>query len=86
VVPNSGNQPVLAEEFNHVVWTDSNSNFAEKSLVKTAFTVPGAIKHLQKLDGKGKSAAAEYVWRAPEYVRTPPRDALESAPWFAKPS
>jgi hypothetical protein len=69
-------------KIDHVVWTDLGSNFQEKSLVKKPFAVSSAMEHLQLLDSKGKAAAAEYVWRAPDFVRTPVRDALESSPWF----
>jgi hypothetical protein len=71
-------------KIDHVVWTDLDSNFEKKSLVKKPFTVTAATDQLQMLDGKGKAAAAGYVWRGPEFVRTPLRDAPESAPWFAR--
>jgi hypothetical protein len=74
------------KRIDHVVWTDLGSNFEQKSLVRKGYCVPAAIEHLQILDGKGKAAASEYVWRAPKFVRTPSRDALESHPWFSKPA
>lgn len=58
-----------------VVWTDLESNFAN-------FSVPAAIRHIQNLDALGKAKAAEYIWRAPDFVRTPLRTALEATPWF----
>jgi len=69
-----------------VVWTDLRPNFEDQS--GTAFTVDSATRYLQSLDSAGKAKAAEYVWRAPEYVNTPLRRALQTQPWFAleKPS
>lgn len=63
-----------------VVWTDLASNFSEKR--KQAYSVSAAIAHLQSLSPAGKAAAAEYVWRAPEFIKTSLRSALEKEPWF----
>ncbi len=68
-----------------VVWTDLESNFKNKSKNKTNFSVESAIAHIQKLEAEGKAKAAEYVWRAPDFVRTELRTALENEPWFKKP-
>ncbi len=57
------------------VWADLESNFE-------AFSVENALLHIQTLDSKGKAAASEYVWRAPEFVSTPLRKALQLQPWF----
>jgi hypothetical protein len=62
-----------------VVWTDLESKFDKKKgepFVKTA------VDYIQGLDAAGKSKAAEYVWRAPDFVNTPLRRALQKKPWF----
>jgi hypothetical protein len=74
-----------------VVWTGLPSNFQEEKTKlglkepAAAFSVPNAIAHLQGLPPEGKAMAAEYVWRAPDYVNTPLRRALQIAPWFKDP-
>jgi hypothetical protein len=70
------------KEFDAVVWTDLRSNFPEKSKPKAEFSVLAAVAHIQHLDPKGKSKAAEYVWRAPVFVQTPLRTVLQAEPWF----
>ena len=67
-----------------VVWTNLSSNFKEKSKCQEMFSVDNALKHLQQIDAKGKAKAAEYVWRAPDFINTPLREALHSQPWFPK--
>ncbi len=69
-----------------VIWAGMPSNFFEKNAVKarTEFSVEAAVAHLQKITLKGKAAAAEYVWRAPELVVTPLRTKLQADPWFEK--
>ena len=64
-----------------VVWTGLCSNFVKE--VRKDFTVKTAIEHLQGLSPEGKSLAATYVWRAPSFIRTRLRLALETEPWFA---
>lgn len=63
-----------------VVWTALYSNFATK--VKRPFSVPEAIAYLKRLPPAAKVRAAEYVWRALEFIRTPLRTAAETEPWF----
>lgn len=65
-----------------VVWTDLRSNFKDKC--GNLFSVADAITHLHTLDAKAKSLAAEYVGRAPDFVKTPVRIALQSEPWFTQ--
>lgn len=65
-----------------VVWTDLKSNFTEKSKEKREFSVAAAITHLQSLSPEGKAKAAEYVRRAPTFIKTALRSAIESEPWF----
>lgn len=69
-------------EVSSVVWTTLATNFMQKT--RNPFSVARAIAHLQGLDSRGKAKAAEYVWRAPSFVQTPLRDALEVGPWFSE--
>ena len=64
-----------------VIWTALKSNFMSKR--KCPFSVPAAISYLNTLPPEGKVKAAEYVWRAPAFVQTPLREALQQEPWFA---
>lgn len=66
--------------FDAAIWTDLVSNFHEEA--KQQFSAEAAIVHLKALAPEGKAKAAEYVWRAPGFVRTPLRQALEGEPWF----
>lgn len=63
-----------------VVWTALESNFATK--VGHRFCVKEAIAYLKRLPPEGKAKAAEYIWRAPGFIRTPLRSAVEIEPWF----
>jgi hypothetical protein len=63
-----------------VIWTALESNFEAK--VKESFSIPASITYLKKLPRHAKVKAAEYVWRAPDFVRTRLRTALEKEPWF----
>ncbi|MGB5079902.1 MAG: hypothetical protein WBO23_04070 [Burkholderiales bacterium] len=63
-----------------VVWTDLPGDFEKKT--GTPFTLDAACRHLQGLSVEGKGKAAEYVWRAPDFVVTPLRKRLEQEPWF----
>lgn len=66
-----------------VIWTALRSNFKEKT--GHPFTVEAAVSYLKNLNPEGKAKAAEYLWRAPGFVKTPLRSALETEPWFCKP-
>ena len=63
-----------------VVWTGLSSNF--QKVCGSPFSVPNAVAHVRALDGGAKAGAAEYVWRAPDFVDTPLRSALQAEPWF----
>jgi hypothetical protein len=65
-----------------VVWTKLASNF--ESEVKRPFSVAEAVAHLKRLPAPGKAKATEYVWRAPEFISTPLRSALQKEPWFVE--
>lgn len=68
-----------------VVWTGLPSNFAEKNYFRKGepFSINAALAHLQMITPQGKAAAATYIWRAPDLVRTPLRTRLQAEPWFS---
>ncbi|MGA2966961.1 MAG: hypothetical protein ABSD64_12170 [Terriglobales bacterium] len=66
-----------------VVWTALKSNFDEK--VKKPFSVKAVVAYVKTLCPIGKVKAAEYVWKAPDFVKTKVRSALQQEPWFSKP-
>ena len=63
-----------------VVWTGLESNF--KELKDEEFSVDAARRHVVSLSATGKERAAEYVWRAPDFIDTPLRRELQSKTWF----
>lgn len=69
-----------AKVMDAVVWTSLKSNFTKKTAQR--FSVANAVSYLKALSPEGKSKAAEYVWRAPAFVETPVRSALQKEPWF----
>jgi hypothetical protein len=73
-----------AQGLDFVVWTALTSNFSERT--ERPFTVANAVEYVQHLDSAAKVKAAEYLWLAPDFVRTPVRDALQQEPWFARES
>jgi hypothetical protein len=64
-----------------IIWTDLKSNFQQKTT--QPFSVGAVVSHLKTLTPEGKVKAAEYIWRAPEFVKTPVRTALQREPWFS---
>jgi hypothetical protein len=66
-----------------VIWTALKSNFNENG--RPPFSIEAAVSYLKTLKPEAKVKAAEYVWRAPDFVKTPLRSSLEAEPWFAKP-
>jgi hypothetical protein len=67
-----------------VIWTALESNFRQK--VGKPFSVTAVVAYVKSLSPDAKAKAAEYVWRAPEFVKTAVRSALQQEPWFSKPS
>jgi len=65
-----------------VVWTDLPSNF--QKVCGSTFSIASAVAHVRALDEGAKSGAAEYMWRAPAFVDTPLRSALQTEPWFSR--
>lgn len=66
-----------------VVWTALKGNFEKKA--GKPFSVDAVVAYIKTLSPAGKAKAAEYVWRAPEFVQTAVRSALQQEPWFSKP-
>jgi len=69
-----------ANKFDAAIWTALKSNFKEKT--KQTFSVSAAVAHLKSLLPEAKVKAAEYIWRAPNFVKTPVRAAIQVEPWF----
>ncbi|MFZ0334907.1 MAG: hypothetical protein WAL69_12295, partial [Candidatus Acidiferrales bacterium] len=65
-----------------VLWTDLPGSF--DGVAKKDF-LDAAVNHVQQLPPEGKAMAAEYVWRAPDFIVTPLRETLQAEPWFRKP-
>ena len=70
-----------AKNLDAVIWTALESNFQEKT--RHPFSVDAVLLHLKTLTPEGKVKAAEYIWRAPEFVKTPVRAAVQKEPWFS---
>lgn len=66
-----------ANDVDAIIWTGLQSNFNVKT--GQAFSVAAAIGHLRSLDDDARAIAMDYLRRAPQFVRTPLRDALENA-------
>jgi hypothetical protein len=62
------------------VWTGLDSNFAQETSEDLA--VDRAIEYLANLTIEGKSEAAKYIWRAPAFIQTSLRRAVQIEPWF----
>jgi|SRR5712691_10355766 len=70
------------KNLDYIVWTALKSNFPKK--MNQPFSVVAAIAYLKTLDPAGKAKAAEYVWRAPMFIKTDLRSALQGEPWFSE--
>jgi hypothetical protein len=64
-----------------VLWTDLPGSF---DVVPKRDFLNAAVNHVQQLPPEGKAMAAEYVWRAPDFIATPLRERLQAEPWFRK--
>lgn len=71
-----------SEIFEAVVWTALESNFMKKA--KQPFSTEAALDWIKNLDPEGKAKAAEYIWRAPTFIKTDLRDKLQVEPWFRR--
>jgi hypothetical protein len=65
---------VLSSGHDAVIWTALASNFQQK--ISDAFSVKGAIRYLEQLDGSARAVALNYIRRAPREVQTPLRSAV----------
>lgn len=71
-----------SKRLNSVVWTALESNFEEER--GQPFSVAAAVVYLKTLGPADKAKAAEHVWRAPTFVSTHLRAALQREPWFSE--
>ena len=74
-----------ARSIDSVVWTDLPSNFESMSEPSCPFSTAAAVSHLRSLPASAKAKAAEYIWRAPDFVSTPLRSIVQAEPWFTGP-
>ena len=63
--------------------TALRSNFSNAAK-QPSTSADAAIAYVKTLSAAGKAKAAEYAWRAPDFVRTHVRSALQQERWFAK--
>jgi hypothetical protein len=68
------------KDIDAVIWTDLRTNFEEE--VGKPFSVAAAFAHLNTLDEGVRAMTIEYVRRAPDFVRTDFRTALQTESWF----
>jgi len=71
-------------DFDAVIWTGLPNNFQEMNDQGEHFSHASAIAHIESLCDEGKWKSAEYIFRAPEFIRTPLRAELESLEWFVR--
>lgn len=69
-------------DFDAVVWTGLPNNFEDSKQGRKCFSVDEALRYLSNLPSEGKAKAAEYIWRAPDFIQTALRDAVQDEPWF----
>lgn len=80
-VPDSIKEWAQKTKIDVVVWAGLKNNFKEKNENKE-FSVLEAISYLKSLPPEGKAKAAEYIFRAPDFIRTALRSSIEIEPWF----
>jgi len=68
-----------SKAFDVVVWTDLASNF--EKIKRHPFSIESALDHLRALDTREKMNAAGYVLKAPDFVDTSVRVAIQAEPW-----
>jgi hypothetical protein len=83
-IERAADDPILAwarlKKLDAVVWTALKRNFKERT--GQPFSVGAVVSYVKTLKPESKVKAAEYVWRAPDFVKTPVRSALQREPWF----
>lgn len=65
------------------IWTALLGDFTSEARLP-AFSLDAAITYVNALEPAAKAKAAEYLWRALDFVQTPLRSALENQPWFVR--
>jgi hypothetical protein len=84
--PASVSDPIEAwargKNLSAVIWTALTSNFRRET--NQAFSVDAAVAYLKGLPPDAKVKAAEYIWRAPDFVTTPLRTRMQVPPWFTQ--
>jgi hypothetical protein len=79
-------KPILAwarlKDLDSVLWTSLQGNFEEER--KQSFSIAAVVSYVKTLHPAGKAKAAEYVWRAPSFVKTDVRSAVQREPWFSE--
>jgi hypothetical protein len=81
-VPDSIKTWGRGKELEVVIWTGLSTNFPCDK--KPEFSIDAALAHLKGLSPEGKTKAAEYIWRAPDFIKTKLRDAVQLEPWFSR--
>ena len=79
-VPNSIKKWIANKEFDVVIWTGLPSNFKDEK--GEDFSVDAAKQYLQGMCNEGKAKSAEYIMRAPNFIDTSLRRAMQTEPWF----
>jgi hypothetical protein len=69
-----------ASNFEAVMWTDLESNFADKRHV--TFSLDAAFDYLNSLENVCQANARDYINRAPEQTQTALRQGLQSRGWL----
>jgi hypothetical protein len=65
-----------------VIWTALERNFENR--IKVPFSVDSAVSYIKGLGASPRAKAIEYVLRAPNFVQTPVRSALQRESWFGQ--
>ncbi len=72
----------IPKRLDAVVWTALKSNFEDEDKAGKPFSVDSALEYLRDLSPQGQARAAEYIARAPDFVKTPLRAAVQREEWF----
>ena len=70
------------KDFDAVVWTAYPANFRDRT--GTEFSVAAATAYLKGLPRDEQQRAVKYIHKAPAFVRTPLRTALQKQDWFTR--
>jgi hypothetical protein len=67
---------LVASAYTGAIWTALASNFHEPDKANERFSIDAALRYLQSLDARTRSAALNYIRQAPPEVQTPLRAAV----------